>query len=176
MMTWTSFHLHYRDDQDRMLVDCIRPAISRAASMGMSRWFFLRHWKGGAHVRLRFCVPQPAAVATVKELSELIDEYFARFPSRAAPPDEKVLAGLRRLAWLEDDRSGDIELVADNLVILRPYAPEHSKYGGPFGVQLAEALFCESSVVALETVSATMGMPSKRLVVGFAMMLGALRA
>ena len=111
MMTWTSFHLHYRDDQDRMLVDCIRPAISRAASMGMSRWFFLRHWKGGAHVRLRFCVPQPAAVATVKELSELIDEYFARFPSRAAPPDEKVLAGLRRLAWLEDDRVCDRKLV-----------------------------------------------------------------
>src|SRR5690348_13935796 len=56
---WHSWHL-YVDSADpavteHALIDVVAPALDRLRATGQApdRWFFVRYWQGGPHIRLR---------------------------------------------------------------------------------------------------------------------------
>ena len=52
--TWVCWHLHVgamgADLMDSVLLDGVVPVL---AELPVSKWFFVRYWQGGPHLRLR---------------------------------------------------------------------------------------------------------------------------
>jgi thiopeptide-type bacteriocin biosynthesis protein len=52
---WVSLHVFYSGDADPMMVEAVRPLVARLREDGLiEAWFFIKYWKGGPHLRLRF--------------------------------------------------------------------------------------------------------------------------
>ena len=51
---WISLHIHRRGGMDHLLMGGVSPLIEHLRREGvLARWFFLRYWDGGPHLRLR---------------------------------------------------------------------------------------------------------------------------
>jgi len=169
MERWHSLHVHYYDPQDALLVDAIAPLVNSA-----SRWFFLRYWKHGPHIRLRLLLEDSTADEILRTVQIKISDYLAAHPSTGAPPEPRLKEILNTLASLEGVDQQQ-ELLPDNTLRLDRYEPEYDKYGGESGVALAEDLFQRSSEVTLEVLPLIGGKTAQRFGVGLTMMLSGLR-
>jgi thiopeptide-type bacteriocin biosynthesis protein len=173
-VSWHSLHIHYYTSPDHLLVESIAPLVASCRAGRLSRWFFLRYWKRGPHLRLRFLLDEAAEEATLRAVQEEIGEYLARRPSTAELP-EVLKDSLRTLARLEGDNEQEYEIAPDNTIWLHPYEPEYNRYGGKLGVALAEGLFEASSDIALDVLGIINEAPARRLGISFVMMLAGLR-
>jgi thiopeptide-type bacteriocin biosynthesis protein len=112
---------------DEVLTGLVRPLLDDLLGRGVvRRFFFIRYRDPGAHVRLRLLAPVGEHAGIVAGLEGARREFNE---SRKGPP---VLTGLRPEA----------------------YRPEVSRYGGPLGVGISEAVFETSSVLVLDTLPA----------------------
>ena len=60
---WLSFHVFYAANSNPILVEGVTPVIRRLRAEGLiERWFFIRYWLEGPHVRLRV---HPTVLLTV---------------------------------------------------------------------------------------------------------------
>ncbi|MEM9553550.1 MAG: thiopeptide-type bacteriocin biosynthesis protein [Acidobacteriota bacterium] len=146
---WRAFHLHYHDDQDRLLA-ALRPRWCQWLIQGRAeRLFFVRYWLGGPHLRIRGEWSGDAdASLFVQELREWAGTYFALFPSTASWSAERIARVDAEL------RSSDPSAVAvpaspDECILECAYHPEEARYGGPSAMALSHELFGLSSLVAL---------------------------
>ena len=173
MARWHSLHIHYYDPQDVLLVDAIAPLVH--SEPRPSRWFFLRYWKQGPHIRLRLLLEDSIADAFLKTAQTRLSEYLATHPSTNAPPDARLKEILETIASLEKGEQQEQELLPDNTLRFDQYEPEYAKYGGETGVALAEDLFERSSELMLDVLSIIRGKPGQRFSVSFNMLLNGLR-
>lgn len=173
---WRCVHIHYADHQDELLAECVAPLVASARTRGLSRWFFLRYWRGGPHVRLRLRFEAGAPPGAWEDVLAGIGEHVRGKPSEARLNGERLEQEQRRLAALEGESAGEVVLHPDNTLVLSPYVPEYGKYGGPIGVALAEAFFEASSDTALDVLTGSGGSTKGRVNLAFAMMLAGLRA
>lgn len=157
---WRSWHLHLATAapaaHDRAIVGAVR---SLAATAPRARYFFVRYWQGGPHVRLRVAGldderagPVEAALAGALALAN------------AAVPGEPPLdpAGYReRAARLAEAGEGAGPLAVEPLrppgVHRAVYEPELSRYQGPQHMARSEALFQLSSRITAGLLSAGAG-------------------
>lgn len=173
-MSWSAVHVHYHQPQDNLLADGIAPAVVAARSHA-SRWFFLRYWERGPHIRLRFRYDDGNGEAALQSVRAALEAYIARHPSTSSLSPERLAAVLLGLARLEGT-DGTAIPIADNTVVAWPYEPEGAKYGGPLGIDVAEELFERSSDAVIETLRAVRAGEASRPGIAFAMMLAAARA
>lgn len=175
-LVWRALHVHRYADQDGLLTDGVAPVLGPLRESGaVDGWFFLRYWQGGHHVRLRLRVAVAEAEAVVEEVAGKLRAHLAENPaaeefdaaefSREAQP---TMASLEGAAAEEIHPPDTIRRVA--------YVPELDKYGGPEGVRIAEDYFGASSDIVLDALRRTGGRPSKRIGMGYAMMLRGLCA
>jgi thiopeptide-type bacteriocin biosynthesis protein len=153
---WLSVHIFYYDAQDDLLLDCVRPLARTLRDDGViDRFFFLRYYEEGPHVRFRAHVAGGAAAdATIGKIEAALAEFLAWRPS------------LGRLAHnMDGPRHGD------NSFAWRVYEPEIERYGGPAGMAIAEEHFELSSDVALELLAQTRGNRQRRLTFALRAML-----
>lgn len=124
---------------DQVVRDVVRPAVIAATAAGPpQRWFFLRYADElGAHVRLRFGGPR----GVVNEICRRVDPLLRRLLDGVArSPSPRPPTG----AWpTQGGHPGPAGCYHGF------YQPELDKYGGPVGVDIAEALFQASSRVVL---------------------------
>ena len=161
---YLSVHIyHNTNDLRAVLLGCVDPAIERLKSAGaLSRYFFIRYWEGGAHVRLRLL---PAAGVGSRELREVLEPFIERFLDEQPSlfdPDPAVMAPLMRTLFEYEYGSdefirifgpeGQIPLAENNSYSYVPYRPEYDRYGGPHGIELSEEHFHVSSTIALEAI------------------------
>lgn len=67
LTSWTSWHVHQHQGQDRLLTEAVAPLIGIVRSEGLADLaFVLRYWDGGPHVRLRLRAPSDAALAVLE--------------------------------------------------------------------------------------------------------------
>lgn len=112
------------------------------ASIGASRWFYLRYFdeEDGLHVRLRFQVPAGTEQESRRIVLSEISDALLRIPRLP----QGTYAPLVILA--------DIIFPPHRLGVYEAeYEPEIDKYGGGIGLGDAERMFCVSTQIAVET-------------------------
>ncbi|MGH1364946.1 MAG: lantibiotic dehydratase C-terminal domain-containing protein [Calditrichia bacterium] len=76
MKRWVSYHAFLTEDTDRYITAFLLPGIERIGIQmpEVKRFFFLRYWEGGAHLRLRFRIAEEAAIKPLEtELQQTLD-------------------------------------------------------------------------------------------------------
>jgi thiopeptide-type bacteriocin biosynthesis protein len=158
--SWISIHIFYSIDQNPLLVECIGPMMSELCTQGLvQRYFFIRYWENGPHIRLRL-LPQPGAdEALIKSImTDRLEDFLARKPVFFKMPGQ-VGPSWRKWFILEYGEdvfrtkygpSGVIPQYPDNTFRFIDYIPEWDRYGGEQGVDLAERHFHQSSLTVLE--------------------------
>ncbi|MCC3765523.1 thiopeptide-type bacteriocin biosynthesis protein [Glycomyces sp. TRM65418] len=154
---WRALHVFCHRGKaaaDRLVTATIAPLARSLRAEGLiDRWFFIRYWEGGPHVRVRLAGPDKerldraqammrAALETPlsTEPAPRLDpvEFYQQF---AIPADEA-----RALEWNPDGR-----------VVEAEYLPETDRYGGPDAIGPAEDLFHISSELAAAVIARTPG-------------------
>lgn len=159
---YLSVHIFYNvADLRAILLECVEPLVRRLESKGMiERYFVIRYWEGGAHVRLRLL---PSAHVSHDELKAEVDPAIERFledrPSLFDPDPEVMAPLMRRLYVMEygeqeyEERfgaTGLIPLRPNNSFAYIPYVPEYARYGGIQGMEVSERHFHTSSNIAFD--------------------------
>ncbi len=149
---WISAHLFYHDDLTPLLTGCVRPLVEELRREGLiDKYFFIRYWLGGPHVRLRLL---PALTTTERQIKRRVEErvqaFFNAYPSTNQIDErayDRLTEQLSRLEYQEDRR---VPLYANNSLHYIPYVPEYEHYGGWEVMPEVETHFMESSELALE--------------------------
>lgn len=125
---------------DFLISAAVRPAVELSQRFpDIDRWFFIRYIDYlGPHLRLRFRGPVDGISRMYNPLIELVQ---TNLEAAGAIPQPSV----RRLVPvpLQAGADGHVGYQLDM------YEPEYAKYGGPVGVEIAEAVFDASSKLVL---------------------------
>ncbi|MGW3602786.1 lantibiotic dehydratase C-terminal domain-containing protein [Micromonospora sp. NPDC005161] len=163
---WLSVHVFYASNANPMLVEGVRPLVDELRAEGLiSRYFFIKYWMEGPHVRLRV-LPAPGVDPAV--VRARVDAAIGAFLRRRPALYEVDSAGLGDLykqmflaeygaqRWDEEyGPDGVMPMRANNSYHHIPYEREYGRYGGPAGVELAEWHFEQSSDVVLDLLATT---------------------
>lgn len=152
---WRALHIYLPHSlQTGFLRDAIRPAVRDAGVR--DRFFFLRYWQGGPHIRLRIHGAGEDVVESVRStvaaaIPPLTPELTAEYEYEVSMQGD--------LADLEDEQTAAIR--TPGTVEPAAYSPEYDKYGGDEGIRIAEELFCATSVAVLDLAAARGGTEPK---------------
>jgi hypothetical protein len=154
--TWVSAHLFHYGDLDALITGVVGPVVQQVTESGaVDRYFFLRYWEGGQHVRVRMRVTAPEKQAVVRDLIQArARRYFAANPSSAPISQHDYEAFAARAARGERRQDHDARLRAGDAAEFIVYRPEYSAFGDTECVAAVEEHFTESSRLALEIVTA----------------------
>lgn len=144
---WVAVHAFHHGDLDPLLVEAVAPLVAGR------RWFFLRYWDGGPHLRVRVAARPGEADDVRAALVDGLTPYLAGHPAAVTMPAEayRQLAG--ELAAREGAAGYEPELRPPGSVTPEPYRPEHDVYGTGAPLAYVERHFAESSELALEVVA-----------------------
>jgi hypothetical protein len=149
---WLSAHLFYHDNPTPLLLTCLRPLVDELrARHYIERFFYIRYWQGGPHIRLRLCCTHEALKESVRaQLEKQVKRFFTSQPSRAYLSEERYQLFRRSSALFEYGREDLTPLYPNNSLHFIPYEPEYERYGGVEAMPLVESFFTASSDIALE--------------------------
>lgn len=159
---WIAAHIFYYAHADGLLTECISPLVEQMQNRGLvRRFFFIRYWENGPHVRLRLSPAKPEYEDEIKTLVERqCHEFFERRPALWEFDEEETAPRYRMMYEMEYGKEAYIAKYGDapmpfypsNSVQYLPYEPEVEKYAGPHGLEFSEAHFEVSSRLVLDTV------------------------
>jgi thiopeptide-type bacteriocin biosynthesis protein len=164
---YVSVHIYYNaTDLRPVLLGCVDPLVRQLEDDNLlSRYFFIRYWEGGSHVRLRLLAASPDAAGELQRRTETaIREFLEERPSFFDADKEALRPLMRTLFEYEYGAEEFIRLygedgampIADNNTFeYCPYKPEYDRYGGDDGIELSEQHFQVSSSIALEALRDT---------------------
>lgn len=171
---WLSAHVFLSDPvrSERYLRERLEPTIQRWRGEGLlDRWFFIRYWEGGPHLRIRLA---GAIAADASRVEQALSEDIAAFRADEPPTRE---------AYYREHAFDGREVAVDELpwygegtVALIDYQPEIARYGGDEAIEASEELFDLSSRIALGLCKATQDSRSARLSSAYALMAAAVLA
>jgi len=146
---WISLHAFHRDGTDLLLGTAV-DGLVRELDGRLDRFFFLRYWEGGPHLRLRLLPRVPGDATTIeKRATAVLREHLAAHPT-TAPWDREGYALLaREFAGREGMDAYDKRLRPDDHVEAVAYRPEYATFGGPEAIAAVERHFTDSSRIAL---------------------------
>jgi len=157
---WLSLHLflHEVGAYDLLLVETVGPALRALEQEGwIDRFFFLRYWEGGPHLRVRMLGQRPGWRAAAEAE---IRRVFAAFVERHSHSKAAEPKGMERPGPVAE--SGPF-LYENHTVHEIAYEPEYERYGGPAAMAVTEELFHVSSQCALSLLPMLLQSPEKRL-------------
>lgn len=158
--SWISLHIFYSSNANPVIVDVIAPLVEDLRVRGtIQRYFFIKYWMEGPHVRLRL---QPAPGVTKErvkqEIEPMINAYLERRPALYDIDQDEYrsfhkdmfIAEYGQNAWDEKfGEVGEMGLRGNNTWHYIEYEPEYRRYGGVDGVELAEWHFEKSSDIVV---------------------------
>ncbi|HLU95735.1 MAG TPA: thiopeptide-type bacteriocin biosynthesis protein [Thermobifida alba] len=158
---WVAFHVFYASDANPIVVEAVRPLVAELRAEGkISRWFFIKYWMEGPHLRVRFKPSEESLREEVAERARRTLEDFLRRRPALYDIDSDGLDELYKQMFVaeygeerwqaEYGATGAIPLRPNNTVEQRPYEQELGRYGGPVGMDIAEWHFEHSSDVVAE--------------------------
>jgi thiopeptide-type bacteriocin biosynthesis protein len=163
---WIALHVFYAANANPVLTDCVGPLATELREAGLlAKWFFIRYWLEGPHVRLRLLPSAPEHAGVVRRTAEeRLAAYLLRRPAlyeedRNASGDlykNMYLAEYSQEQWDADyGAEGAMPFRDNNSVHLMTYDREYSRYGGPLAMELAESHFQRSSELVLDLLATT---------------------
>ena len=155
---WVSLHIFYAADSNPLLTDCVGPLVAQLRDARLiERWFFIRYWLEGPHVRLRLLPSSGAADEVRQRAREALGQFLARRPALWEPETEDAgdmyksmfLAEYTQEEWNARYGASDRMIFQPNNSVQEiAYEPEFNRYGGPDGIEPAERHFeCSSDTV-----------------------------
>jgi len=160
---WTSFHLHYHENQDRILLGLVDPLVESLLAGGLAdRFFFVRYPLGGPHIRLRLrCLAgsvEPVAATVFAHSAQFLRDH----PSKNSL-DEEVIRKHNRSLLAQDRQEEDDAVYPDNFILQAPCHFEVERYGGDILLEPSLDFFTASSARSLELLRDGATDPSRRL-------------
>ena len=157
---WISIHIFYNNDPHPVLVDCVLPLVALLRERRqIDRYFFIRYWEGGPHVRLRLAPAEGITDDDIKQVAEpLLNAFLRRRPSLFDHRTKTMGPMYAHLYEVEYGKAkllekygpdGEIPYFPNNSFCYVDYEPEWSRYGGEVGMELAERHFEVSSDIVL---------------------------
>jgi Lantibiotic biosynthesis dehydratase C-term len=166
-VTWLSAHVFRHDDLDTLLTEQIGPlGAELTADRLIQRFFYLRYWEGGPHVRVRMRTTDVGRLRSI--LTERLGGYLRAHPSRHPVGQSAYAAWSEHYAKIEGRRYYDRLLYAADTIIFRDYVPESDSFGHGRALHAVENNFCDSTEIALQTLNMP---PQRRLSPAMAMTL-----
>ncbi|WP_165423825.1 thiopeptide-type bacteriocin biosynthesis protein [Ktedonosporobacter rubrisoli] len=179
---WISIHIFYYGDLNSLLVSCVQPLIESLREQSLiERYFFIRYWQEGLHIRLRLLPMDFADHDKIKYLAEqAISQFLIQRPA-LYKPNPQIYAPFQRYLFIAEygreklietyGEHGSIPLRPNNSFAYIPYEPEYDRYGGVAGVDLAEWHFEYSSAMVLKLLTRiNMTVPTIALGISFQLM------
>jgi hypothetical protein len=161
---WISVHIFYYGDQNYLLVQSIAPLIASLREQGLiQRYFFIKYWVEGPHIRLRLLPAQGADEDKIKHMvSQAITAFLERHPALYIPREFSPLAKTMFIReygeekWRETYGKGEqMPLRPNNSFAFIDYEPEYVRYAGPAGMELSEWHFEQSSDTVIDLLRET---------------------
>lgn len=172
---WCSFHVHYHDDSDALLLDGVRPMLRQVAE-AVDTSFFLRHWRLGPHLRLNvLCQPHALTDVVRPAVHDIVGGALARRPSRAALVPEEHLELHRRLALLEVEPGPLMPWRPDNSIHEQAHDARVSTVGSQDEADLLAGFYADTNDLVfdgLERIAAG----DQRLAIAFDLMIATAHA
>jgi hypothetical protein len=178
---WISIHIFYSSNANPLIVDCLAPLIDLLRAQGLiQRYFFIKYWMEGPHVRLRLLPAEGVEEEAVKRVVEpVVAEYLQRRPALYDLDSEQFrsfhkdmfIAEYGQEIWVEKyGENGEMPLRANNSFHYITYEPEYLRYGGVEGVELAEWHFEKSSDIVIRLLRDT-NVPVRTIMLGLSTQL-----
>ncbi|MEW9553248.1 lantibiotic dehydratase C-terminal domain-containing protein [Nonomuraea sp. NPDC050783] len=146
---WISLHAFHRGGTDRLIGQAVGGLVRSLDADGLlARFFFLRYWEGGPHLRLRLS-PAARAAEVEQRARAALERHLAAYPTRTPWDPRRYAVAAERLASMESLQDYDRRLRSRDGVEAVPYRPEHHVFGGPEATRAAERHFDDSSRIAL---------------------------
>ncbi|MFE9118908.1 lantibiotic dehydratase C-terminal domain-containing protein [Streptomyces sp. NPDC007172] len=173
---WVSAHVFTGHPLDLVLRRLVPAAVAELRQRGLAdRYFFLRHWQGGPHLRLRVRLTTPAAETDVRAaLDAHAEALFRELPASPRMSAHQYESLARELAAREPESEPGVLAPPDSLVF-HDYRPEHGKYGYGTTLRAVEDAFATCSELALDAALAEWS-PARRTAHCFALLTGTLDA
>ncbi|OLB64227.1 MAG: hypothetical protein AUI10_11985 [Actinobacteria bacterium 13_2_20CM_2_72_6] len=151
----------------------VRPLVRDLRDRGLlARHFFLRHWRGGPHVRLRLLPHDGGDVAEVRDaVREGCRRFFHTRPAPDTLPPATYAELARTLGRLEPGEP-ELPLQPNNSQQFIEYRPEHHKYGTGAALAAVERHFEESSDLVLGLVDRDVPAARRRVLAFGALLAG----
>lgn len=147
-LAWKAIHIYLpHSHHTSFLCEVILPAL-REENL-LDNFFFLRYWQGGPHLRLRLRLPLNSDGD--QTLRRILAELERGLPLFSVTDYDEYNQGLlmqEELARLEGETPHKAQPIGS--IVISPYEPEYHKYGGKFGVEIAEEVFCKSSLTVFD--------------------------
>jgi thiopeptide-type bacteriocin biosynthesis protein len=150
MSEWSGIHIYYRD-LDRLIVDCVQPALEREAG-GLERRFWERHYAGGPHLRIRLRGAPDAVRAAEDAVAAAAEAYVAGNPSPALATYSPTHAETLMRKEGEEPDPADLRY-RNNLVERRPYRPARELFASDQALALAEDFRHDTVALAARVLS-----------------------
>lgn len=178
---WISLHIFYVGALEPLLLDAVQPLVQDLRERRLlQRFFFIRYWQEGPHLRLRLLPGEGVAREDVqRRAEEALRAYLRDNPSlytlnnekRSPSYKEMFLAEYSLKKWQEFyGDSDEMPMRPNNSVHAIPYEPEYGRYGGSDGIELAEWHFEKSSEIVLK-LARTTNLHVRSILLGLALQL-----
>ena len=183
---WVALHVFYASDANPILVEAVRPLVDELRDEELiDRWFFIKYWMEGPHLRIRFRPSRPELRDEVtKRATAAIEAFLARRPA-LYDTDVEGLGDIYKKMYLaeygeerfveEYGVDGAMPFRPNNSVALMDYEQEFDRYGGPVGMELGEWHF-EASSDLVAKLLATSNTHVRPVLLGLATQLSLLTA
>src|SRR5690625_2617203 len=145
MRYWKSYYIYYYNfDNYKHIIELIDDYCNdQKEKSNLKKWFFIRYWDGGPHIRLRILVNKDAEFTT--ELFAEIADFIKENPSGRTITKEQYYQGMEDLKEPNDTM---MDIQAEGSIISSTYIPEIERYGGESLIEVNETIFMASSKLA----------------------------
>jgi hypothetical protein len=147
---WVCLHVHLLRYQDEYLREVVRPLFSSALEDGLvDRFFFLRYWQSGPHVRVRLHACDAGSRPVLRRsLLQRTEKWLWSSPP-VAPLDSATWMNTAIKLAMREGESDVLPPLPHGSLVEAPYRPEHHRYGRGEVLEAVEKHFTESSRLAL---------------------------
>lgn len=148
-LVWKAYHIYYHGDLDKLIRESIKPlTVKLLVERGIEKFFFIRYWEGGPHIRFRIKLVENNVTNKINEMIiNHINCFLTKYPSKNIDENYVITRQFNQLAYLENIDLKNNQIMPNNTVSEELYVPEFKKYGGELGIKLAEEHFFYSSLL-----------------------------
>lgn len=161
-MEWKSYHIFINnyDAIDEFIKNDLRSIIDYLNNY-IEKWFFIRYWQGGPHVRLRYLEKDVNSSNVICFIEGILKKYEKYEFLISDLVNDKKLANFEKTENISWYKNLSVQSI--------PYVAEYDRYGGCSVMNLSEDIFMESSKFVLHMVEK---IPfNQRIIISFDMML-----
>lgn len=146
---WHSIHIYIHNYEaiDKFLSNEFYSFLNENEKL-FTRYFYIRYWLGGPHVRFRFQEKPGVDILKVKRDLEWIVSNFLQTNNFFTIQEQEFYT--KEMVKNENIEAEDLFWARHGSVVFDRYIPEVERYSGQESMFLTEEIFCQSTKLALE--------------------------